>query len=132
MPGRTLQSLNIFTTSTRMLISSTGVTNWRWTFLCSRDYADYHHESLCRFSEKAGADIPRWLDKAMAQRQDSDSDLQQFVEMVSRMCERLIELSRPALLHAKSLGRDHQNLFKPWRNSGIRAMALRFYVAGDQ
>ena len=64
-----------------------------------------NYESLCRFSEKAGADIPRWLDKAMAQRQDSESDLQQFgVDVVSRMCERLIELGAPAL-HFYTLNR---------------------------
>lgn len=64
-----------------------------------------NYESLCRFSDKAGADIPRWLDKAMAQLQDSDSDLQKFgVEVVSRMCERLIDLGAPAL-HFYTLNR---------------------------
>ena len=64
-----------------------------------------NYGSLCRFSEKAGADIPRWLDKAMALRQDSDGDLQQFgVDVVSRMCERLIELGAPAL-HFYTLNR---------------------------
>jgi methylenetetrahydrofolate reductase (NADPH) len=64
-----------------------------------------NYQSLCRFSEKAGADIPRWLDKAMAQRQDSDSDLQKFgIDVVTRMCDRLIQLGAPAL-HFYTLNR---------------------------
>ena len=64
-----------------------------------------NYASLCRFSEKAGADIPRWLDRAMAQRQDSESELSNFgVEVVSRLCERLIDLGAPAL-HFYTLNR---------------------------
>lgn len=64
-----------------------------------------NYASLCRFSEKAGADIPRWLDRAMAQRQDSESDLSKFgIEVVSRLCERLIDLGAPAL-HFYTLNR---------------------------
>lgn len=64
-----------------------------------------NYASLCRFSEKAGADIPRWLDRAMAQRQDSDEELGKFgVEVVTRLCERLIELGAPAL-HFYTLNR---------------------------
>ena len=63
-----------------------------------------NYESGAAFPIKP-ADIPRWLDKAMAQRQDSDSDLQKFgVEVVSRMCERLIDLGAPAL-HFYTLNR---------------------------
>jgi methylenetetrahydrofolate reductase (NADPH) len=64
-----------------------------------------NYASLCRFSEKAGADIPRWLDRAMAQRQDSDEELGKFgVEVVTRLCEQLIELGAPAL-HFYTLNR---------------------------
>ena len=63
------------------------------------------YASLCRFSEKAGADIPRWLDRAMAQHQDSEHDLSKFgVEVVTRLCERLIDLGAPAL-HFYTLNR---------------------------
>jgi methylenetetrahydrofolate reductase (NADPH) len=64
-----------------------------------------NYASLCRFSEKAGADIPRWLDRAMAQRQASNDDLNKFgVEVVTRLCEQLIELGAPAL-HFYTLNR---------------------------
>lgn len=64
-----------------------------------------NYASLCRFSEKAGADIPRWLDRAMAQHQDSEHDLSKFgVEVVTRLCERLIDLGAPAL-HFYTLNR---------------------------
>ncbi len=64
-----------------------------------------NYASLCRFSEKAGADIPRWLDRAMAQHQDSKHDLSKFgVEVVTRLCERLIYLGAPAL-HFYTLNR---------------------------
>ncbi len=64
-----------------------------------------NYASLCRFSEKAGADIPRWLDRAMAQQQDSEHDLSKFgVEVVTRLCERLIDLGAPAL-HFYTLNR---------------------------
>ena len=64
-----------------------------------------NYASLSRFSEKAGADIPRWLDRAMAQHQDSEHDLSKFgVEVVTRLCERLIDLGAPAL-HFYTLNR---------------------------
>ena len=64
-----------------------------------------NYASLSRFSEKAGADIPRWLDRAMAQHQDSEQDLSKFgVEVVTRLCERLIDLGAPAL-HFYTLNR---------------------------
>ena len=64
-----------------------------------------NYASLSRFSEKAGADIPRWLDRAMAQHQDSEQDLSKFgVEVVTRLCERLIDLGVPAL-HFYTLNR---------------------------
>lgn len=64
-----------------------------------------NYESLCRFSAKAGADIPRWLDKAMALRQHAEKDLTEFgVEVVTRMCEKLIAMGAPAL-HFYTLNR---------------------------
>jgi len=61
-------------------------------------------ESLFRFSEKAGADIPRWLQYGMAD-QDNAQDLADFgVEVVSNLCNRLIELGAPGL-HFYTLNR---------------------------
>lgn len=61
-------------------------------------------ESLFRFSEKAGADIPRWLQYGMAD-QHNAQDLADFgVEVVSNLCNRLIELGAPGL-HFYTLNR---------------------------
>ena len=61
-------------------------------------------ESLFRFSEKAGADIPRWLKHAMADQQ-SEEDLVKFgVDVVSALCERLVSLGAPGL-HFYTLNR---------------------------
>ncbi|MEM9621099.1 MAG: methylenetetrahydrofolate reductase [Pseudomonadota bacterium] len=61
-------------------------------------------ESLFRFSEKAGADIPRWLQYGMAD-QETEQDLAKFgVDVVTRLCERLIELGAPGL-HFYTLNR---------------------------
>ncbi len=61
-------------------------------------------ESLFRFSEKAGADVPRWLRYAIAEH-DNDSDLTQFgVDVVTRLCERLLTLGAPGL-HFYTLNR---------------------------
>ncbi len=61
-------------------------------------------ESLFRFSEKAGADLPRWLRYAMAD-SSNDDDLSKFgVDVVTRLCERLFELGAPGL-HFYTLNR---------------------------
>ena len=64
-----------------------------------------NYASLIRFSGKAGADIPRWLDHAMQDKQHDEADLTKFgVEVVTRLCERLFELGAPGL-HFYTLNR---------------------------
>lgn len=64
-----------------------------------------NYASLIRFSGKAGADIPRWLDHALQDKQHDEADLTKFgVEIVTRLCERLFELGAPGL-HFYSLNR---------------------------
>ena len=61
-------------------------------------------ESLFRFSQKAGADIPRWLKYALADK-TSDEEVTQFgVDVVTQLCERLLELGAPGL-HFYTLNR---------------------------
>ena len=50
-------------------------------------------EALQRFSAKAGADIPRWLAKSMAIGVSDEKGLIDYgVEVVTKLCERLLEL----------------------------------------
>ena len=64
-----------------------------------------NYASLIRFSGKAGADIPRWLDHALRDKQHDEAELSKFgVEIVTRLCERLFELGAPGL-HFYTLNR---------------------------
>ncbi len=55
-------------------------------------------ENLVRFSEKCGADIPRWLRYVLADLKEDEPALIDFgVEFVTGLCERLIKLGAPAL-----------------------------------
>lgn len=57
---------------------------------------NYH--SLARFSEACGAEIPRWITKRLEEFGDDISSLQAFgIEVVSRLCETLLERGAPGL-----------------------------------
>ncbi len=74
-------------------------------------------DSLLRFSDNCGADIPRWLRYAMADQQ-SEAELQNFgVELVSRLCRDLIEAEVPGL-HFYALNRSGPTL-EICRNLGV-------------
>ena len=61
--------------------------------------------ALQRFSTKAGADIPRSLAKSMSSYASDDKGLVDFgVEVVGKLCERLLELGAPGL-HFYTLNR---------------------------
>ena len=54
--------------------------------------------SLKKFSRQCGAEIPRWIKKSMANYEDDIESQQQYgVEIVSRMCEKLIDNGVPGL-----------------------------------
>ena len=62
-------------------------------------------DSIIRFSEKCGAEIPRWLYHGITDRREDEEALQAYgVEVVSRLCERLISLGAPGL-HFYTLNR---------------------------
>lgn len=64
-----------------------------------------NHASLVRFSKNCGAEIPRWLDHQLAVRAADDKAVTDYgVEVVSRLCERLISAGAPAL-HFYTLNR---------------------------
>lgn len=54
--------------------------------------------SLKKFSRQCGADIPRWIKKSMAAYEDDiDSQKELGIEIVTRLCERLIDNGIPGL-----------------------------------
>ena len=54
--------------------------------------------NLLRFSDNCGADIPRWLRYRLGDLQDDPEALKAYgVEVVTRLCERLLELGAPGL-----------------------------------
>jgi methylenetetrahydrofolate reductase (NADH) len=61
--------------------------------------------SLTRFSEKCGADIPRWLRQVLKDKQDDEQATIDFgVDFVSQLCHRLLQLGAPRL-HFYTLNR---------------------------
>ena len=65
-----------------------------------------NHESLVRFSNKCGAEIPRWLNYALSDYSaDKGDDLVKFgVEVVTNMCQRLLDIGAPGF-HFYTLNR---------------------------
>ena len=64
-----------------------------------------NYESIVRFSERAGAEIPRWLNYALRDRADDPEALNAFgVEYVTSLCEKLIALGVPSF-HFYTLNR---------------------------
>lgn len=56
-----------------------------------------NYESLSRFSNACGAEIPRWIRKVLDGYDDNESQKAFCVDVVSRMCERLLESGAPGL-----------------------------------
>lgn len=62
-------------------------------------------QSLARFSERAGADVPRWLGKRLQGLENDPQGLQEFgLQVVSKLCEELIANGAPGL-HFYTLNR---------------------------
>jgi methylenetetrahydrofolate reductase (NADPH) len=61
--------------------------------------------AVLRFSEKCGAEVPRWLRQVLVDKQDDDQATLEFgVEVVTRLCQRLLALGAPGL-HFYTLNR---------------------------
>lgn len=57
-----------------------------------------NYKNLTRFSDACGAEIPRWLRKALENYGDDDASLKAFgVDVVSELCELLLENGAPGL-----------------------------------
>ncbi len=62
-------------------------------------------DALIRFSDKCGAEVPRWLRQVLADKQDDEQGTINFgVEVVTRLCQRLLALGAPGL-HFYTLNR---------------------------
>jgi methylenetetrahydrofolate reductase (NADPH) len=69
-----------------------------------------NYTSLARFSERCGAEIPRWLSKRLEGFGDDLSSLRAFgTDVVTAMCARLLELGAPGL-HFYTLNRAEATL----------------------
>lgn len=57
-----------------------------------------NYKNLVRFSESCGADIPRWLRKALENYGDDEASLKAFgVELITDLCDTLLENGAPGL-----------------------------------
>lgn len=64
-----------------------------------------NYQSLARFSERAGADVPRWLSKRLESMEGDTEGLQKFgQQVVTKLCEELIANGAPGL-HFYTLNR---------------------------
>ncbi|WP_111494734.1 MULTISPECIES: methylenetetrahydrofolate reductase [NAD(P)H] [Marinobacter] len=74
--------------------------------------------NLARFSEMCGAEIPRWIRKQLeAYGDDSDSIRQFGEEVVTRMCEKLLDAGAPGL-HFYTLNQATASV-NIWNNLGL-------------
>lgn len=77
-----------------------------------------NYSSLIRFSEMCGADIPRWIKKQLQAYGDDMESIQKFgTEVVTKMCEQLLEQGAPGL-HFYTLNQSEPSL-KVWDNLGL-------------
>jgi methylenetetrahydrofolate reductase (NADPH) len=77
-----------------------------------------NYTSLVRFSDMCGADIPRWIKKQLEAYGDDVESIQQFgTEVVTKMCEQLLEQGAPGL-HFYTLNQSEPSL-KVWDNLGL-------------
>lgn len=64
-----------------------------------------NYEGLLRFSDKCGADVPRWLSRRLESLQHDEPGLREFgVEVVTRLCQDLLAGGAPGL-HFYTLNR---------------------------
>ncbi len=74
--------------------------------------------SLVRFSEMCGAEVPRWIRKQLeAYGDDSESILKFGEEVVTNMCEKLLQAGAPGL-HFYTLNQAEPSI-SIWKNLGI-------------
>ncbi len=74
-----------------------------------------NYRQLARFSEICGAEIPRWIRRRLESYGDDGAAIREFgLEVVSRLCERLLDHGAPGL-HVYTLNRANATL-RLWQN----------------
>ncbi|MCP5162670.1 MAG: methylenetetrahydrofolate reductase [NAD(P)H] [Hahellaceae bacterium] len=77
-----------------------------------------NYSNLVRFSDMCGAEIPRWIRKQLEAYGDDSNSIQQFgTEVVSKMCETLLNQGAPGL-HFYTLNQAEASL-SIWNNLGL-------------
>ena len=77
-----------------------------------------NHLQLARFSDACGAEIPRWIRSRLEAYGDDLESIQKFgTEVVSKMCERLIDQGIPGL-HFYTMNRVEPTM-TIWKNIGL-------------
>ena len=75
-------------------------------------------QKLMQFSEMCGADVPRWIRKQMEAYGDDTESVKKFgEEVVTRMCDQLLQAGAPGL-HFYTLNQAQASL-NIWRNLGL-------------
>ncbi len=69
-----------------------------------------NYRQLARFSDMCGAEIPRWIRRRLESFGDDGASIREFgLEVVTRLCERLLEAGAPGL-HMYTLNRANATL----------------------
>ncbi|ROT99160.1 methylenetetrahydrofolate reductase [NAD(P)H] [Marinobacter sp. R17] len=77
-----------------------------------------NYTNLARFSEMCGAEIPRWIRKQLEAYGDDSESIRQFgEEIVTRMCEKLLDAGAPGL-HFYTLNQANASV-SIWHNLGL-------------
>ncbi len=75
--------------------------------------------NLIRFSDNCGAEIPRWIRQRIEGYEDDNNSIQQFgIEIVSKMCEKLLANGIPGL-HFYTMNQAHA-IKAIWDNLGLK------------
>ena len=95
--------------------SSSGSPSSAWTSRWSPASCRSPTTKLARFSDACGAELPRWIRKQLEAYGDDSRSIQAFGEQViSEMCERLLEGGAPGL-HFYTLNQADPSL-AIWKN----------------
>jgi methylenetetrahydrofolate reductase (NADPH) len=77
----------------------------------------YNYQNLVRFADGCGAEVPRWLRLRMESYRDPESMVKFGEEVVTRLCQQLLEFGCPGL-HFYALNRA-DTIKRIWNNLGL-------------
>lgn len=89
-----------------------------------------NYTQLSRFSERCGADIPRWIRKRLEAFGDDRASIRAFgVEVVSDLCQKLLDNGAPGL-HFYTMNRA-EAVLSIWENLQLRDSASELKMAAE-